>query len=125
MKVLNPTVHGALDYTAAFSFLLAPSLFNFSPNATTLSYIVGVAYIAASLVTKYPLGFVKLIPFPIHGVIESMMAIGFIVAPWLFNFADDTGARNFFVVAGVGLLIVVALTDYKAADAHVANPRHA
>jgi hypothetical protein len=53
------------------------------------------------------------------------MAIGFIISPWLFNFANDIAARNFYVIAGAGLLVVVALTDYKAADKHVLYPRQA
>lgn len=113
MKILTPQIHGFLDYAAALAFLLAPALFSFSPVPANLSYVIGVVYMAASLATRYPLGIIKLIPFPIHGVIESVMAIGFLVFPWLFGFAAESGARNFYVVAGAGLLVVVAVTDYK------------
>lgn len=116
MKILNPTIHGVLDYGLALAFLLAPNLFGFSGTAATLSYVIGAVYIVAALTTRYPLGLVKLIPFTVHGWLESAMAVGFIVFPWLFGFADDAAARNFYLVAGVGLLVVVALTDYKAAD---------
>jgi hypothetical protein len=57
----------------------------------------------------------KLLPFPTHGAIETIMAIAWIVVPWLFGFSGHDAARNFFVVAGLGLLLVVALTDYKLA----------
>ena len=125
-KVIKPEVHGILDYGLAFMFLLAPSLFNFPDNAATLSYVVGVAYLGTSLITRYPLGVFKLIPFPTHGVIETMMAIAWIASPWLFAFAGHDAARNFFVIAGIGLLGVVALTDYRSrATARAANVRHA
>jgi hypothetical protein len=125
-KILKPAVHGALDYALALLFLLLPGILDFPDNAATLSYIVGAAYIATSLVTRYPLGVWKLIPFPTHGVIESMMALFWIASPWLFRFADHASARTFFVVAGIGLLAVVAITDYRSkATAGAAGMRHA
>jgi hypothetical protein len=116
-KVLNPTVHGVLDYALALAFLLAPGLVDFSDSAANLSYLIGIVYLGASLLTRYPLGAMHMIPFPVHGLIESIMAAAWIVMPWLFGFAGDAAARNFFVAAGVGLLAIVAVTDYRATGA--------
>ena len=116
MKVLSPTVHGVLDYVLALAFLLAPGMVEFSDTAASLSTIIGVVYLGASLLTRYPLGAMHIIPFPVHGAIESIMAASWIVMPWLFGFAGDAAARNFFVAAGVGLLVIAALTDYRAAE---------
>jgi hypothetical protein len=115
-KVINPTVHGALDYALALAFIVAPRLADFSLPATRIATIIGVVYLAASLLTRYPLGAVRMIPFPLHGVIESVLAASWIVMPWLFGFADDAMARNFFVAAGIGLLAVAALTDYQSTE---------
>ena len=117
MKVLNPTVHGVLDYVLALAFLIAPGLVEFGEAAANLSTIIGVVYLGASLLTRYPLGAIRMIPFPVHGVVESIMAAGWIAMPWLFGFAGDAAARNFFVATGVGLLVVAALTDYRATGA--------
>ena len=124
-KVLNPAVHGILDYALAFMFLLMPSVFDFPDQAANLSYIIGAAYIVVSLITRYPLGVWKLVPFPTHGVLETIMAIGWLVFPWLFGFADHAAARNFFLIAGVGLLVVVMLTDYRSRATTAASMRHA
>lgn len=118
MKVLNPTVHGVLDYVLALAFLIAPGLVGFGDAAGNLSTIIGVVYLGASLLTRYPLGAIRMIPFPVHGVIESIMAASWIALPWLFGFAGEPAARNFFVAAGLGLLAVAALTDYRATGAH-------
>lgn len=119
LKVLNPTLHGALDYGLAFAFLFVPGVLGFPNTAASVSQVVGVAYLAVSLLTRYPLGALKLIPFPVHGVLESAMAASWIAIPWAFDFSGDTAARLFFVVAGAGLLSVVALTDYRGAGATV------
>ncbi len=128
MKILEPKTHAVLDYGLAALFLLAPTLFDFSGTAATLSYMSGVVYVAASLLTKYPLGLIRLIPFPVHGVLESIMAAGWIVAPWLAGFADVPAARNFFVIAGLALLGVVSITDYRSTPSrlggHATERRH-
>jgi hypothetical protein len=118
-KVLNPTVHGVLDYALALAFLLAPGLVDFSDSAANLSYIIGIVYLGASLLTRYPLGAVHMIPFPAHGVIEAIMAAGWIAMPWLVGFAGNAAARNFFVAAGIGLLVIAALTDYRSTVAGI------
>jgi hypothetical protein len=123
MKVLDPKTHGFLDYALALAFLVAPAVFDFSDRAATLSYVIGVVYIGTSLITRYPLGLLKWIPFPVHGTIETLMAVGFIVAPWLFGFSEDAAARNFYVVAGIGLLAVVVLTDYRGRGTAEASSR--
>jgi hypothetical protein len=116
MKVLSPTVHGVLDYLLALMFLVLPRMLDFPPPAAAASYVIGVVYIVASLITRYPLGLFKWLPFPVHGVIESLMALAWIVLPWLMGFSEHAASRNFFVAAGVGLLVVAALTNYREAE---------
>lgn len=116
MKFLNPRVHGYLDYLAVAILALAPSIFGFGGAAAVLSYVVAAAQLGMSLMTAYPLGVKKVIPFTVHGGVEVAVTILFLVSPWLFGFAGDAAARNFFLAAGVGLGLVYLVTNYKAAD---------
>jgi hypothetical protein len=127
LKVLNPTIHGVLDYALAFFFLIAPGIFDFPENAATLSYVIGALYIGVSLITRYPLGIWKMVPFPTHGVLETLMAISWLALPWLLGFSEHAAARNFYLLAGVGLLSVVALTNYslRAVERHRMSPASA
>ncbi|MFN2643352.1 MAG: hypothetical protein ABR570_00010 [Burkholderiales bacterium] len=124
MKRLKPLPHGILDYGLAVVFLIAPLAFGFeSEAARSLSRAIGVLYIVASFVTRYPLGGLKLIPFPVHGVLETIAALSWIAMPFLFGFADDAAARNFFIIAAVALLGVVTITDYRGAERFGATER--
>ncbi len=118
LKVLNPTLHAALDYALAFAFLLLPGMvLEFPHDAMRLAQIYGLIYLGASLLTRYPLGAIKLIPFPLHGIIETVMALTWLAAPWVFKFSEHVVARSFYLAAGMGLLAVVLLTDYRATGA--------
>jgi len=68
-----------------------------------------------SLMTKYPLGAAKLIPFKVHGVIEATAGMMTAGAPWMFGFARDKNATLTHLISGLGTLAVVAVTDYDAA----------
>jgi hypothetical protein len=116
MKVIDPLVHGIADYGLAAAFLLAPTLFGLSGIPSTLAVTSGVIYLAVSLVTKYPLGFIKAIPFRAHGVLEVALGVLWVASPLLFGFADLPAARNFFLISGIALVLVAATTDYKAAS---------
>ena len=117
MQPIKPFPHAVLDYGLALLFIVAPKALGFgSPAAIALSHGIGVLYLLASLVTRYPLGAADLLPFRLHRVLESALGVVWIAMPWLFGFAGEAVARNFFVLAGLALLIVAGLTDYRAAD---------
>src|SRR5688572_24617192 len=115
MKFLDPRVHGYLDYAAALLLALAPWLFGFGGTPAVLCYVLAASQLGMSLLTAYPLGIAKVIPFPVHGGVELIVAMFLVVAPWLFGFAGVDPARNFFIAAGLGLGVVYLTTDYRAA----------
>jgi hypothetical protein len=113
MKFINPKVHAYLDYAYVLALAAAPTLFNFVGTAATLSYALAVTVLLLALFTRYPLGVVKAIPFPIHGMIELVASLVVIGSPWLLGFSEIDVARNFFLAAGILLFGVWAFTDYK------------
>ncbi len=119
LKVLSPAVHGVLDYAVVAGFAAAPALLGFSQVPTTLAWILASVHLVVTLATAFPLGVVKLIPFPVHGVLETVVALGLIVLPWIAGFSTELAARNFYIGAGLVVLVVVALTNYRGATARV------
>ena len=116
-RTISPKAHGAfIDYPLVAVLFLAPSLFNFEGTPRTLSYILAFALLGLSLLTAYPTGLAKLIPFPVHGGIELGAGMLALVAPFLFGFTEQGGATAFFILSGISVFVVWALTNYKAAD---------
>ena len=118
MKRINPLQHGVIDYAWAAGMIAAPWLLGFRRNKKARAYAVasGAAVIGLSLVTRYPLGAVKLVPFPVHGVLDAIAGVNTMAAPWLLGFSRNRKAKWMHVVSGLASLAVVSLTDYKAAE---------
>jgi len=114
--LLSPRVHGYGDYLIVALVALAPTLFNFSGLPAALCYVLAVAQLGMSLLTAYPLGVAKIIPFTVHGSVEAVTSILLVLAPYLFGFSDVASARNFFIASGIGLFLVWLTTNYKAAE---------
>ncbi len=119
MKFINPKIHGVIDYLAVALLFLAPSLFGFNgTTAGNLSYLIGIVQLGLSLTTAYPMGLIRAIPFPVHGMIELTAGIAMLFLPWMFGFTELAAARNFFVISGLILGFVWSTTNYRAALSH-------
>jgi hypothetical protein len=116
MKKLQPLPHAVMDYAWAGTMMAAPWLFGFSKNktATVNSVASGGAILGLSLMTNYPLGAVKMVSFPTHGVIETVAEIATAAAPWLMGFSHNKRATLTHIISGLATLGVVAMTDYRA-----------
>ena len=117
MKILKPLPHSVIDYLWAGTMMAAPWLFGFSKNkkATINCVSSGAGILGMSLMTRYPLGAVKLIPFPTHGIIEALAGGLTAADPWILGFSENKRARLTHLIAGLSTLAVVAMTDYQAA----------
>jgi uncharacterized YccA/Bax inhibitor family protein len=116
MKIIPPRPHGYIDYLAIAMLLAAPTLLHFGGIAQTVCYVVAAVYLGMCLLTAYPLGAFKAIPFTVHGAVEAVLALAFAAFPWLLGFADQPVPRNFYLSVAAALVVVWLLTDYKAAD---------
>jgi hypothetical protein len=118
MKVLSPRAHGVLDYGTIALFALAPSIFHFSGPYATACYILAGGYLLITLLTDFPMGVARVIPFPMHGGLELVSGLALLAVPFILGFHDDNPeARNFFMGMGILFLGSWLLTDWRA-DTH-------
>lgn len=90
MRFLSTKAHGVLDYLVGILLIAAPWLFNFARGGaeTWIFVILGAGALLYSLLTRYELGAVKMIPMPVHLILDAMSGILLAASPWLFNFDD-------------------------------------
>jgi hypothetical protein len=110
MKIISPTQHGYLDYLTVALFLLAPSLLGLSGLAGTVAYLLAAIHLAMTLVTNFPLGVIKKLPFPIHGWVERGVGPALLLLPFVFGFTGT--AEAFYMAMGIVIVLVGLLTDY-------------
>ena len=107
-------VHGVIEYVVAIVLLAAPFVLGFdSDAATALSLVLGVAVLVIAASSQTPTGLAKVIPIPIHVVLDLGLAGLKIAAPFLFGFADESAPTAFFIVLGVAHLLLTIGTRFK------------
>jgi len=78
--------------------------------------------LVVSVLTKYPLGIVKVLPFTIHSAGDYLAAALLLVSPFLLNFnSTDTGLTAVYIVAGIAVLGVSLITNYQYSDKRAWN----
>jgi hypothetical protein len=112
MKFLSPKVHGIIDYLVVVFLLLAPALFGLKGRIVTFTYILAGVHLLLSILTNYTVGLVKLVPFPLHGLIELAVSVALIILSYTLFKNNPTG-KMFYLAFGAGLLLVWLVTDYK------------
>jgi hypothetical protein len=89
MRFLSTRVHGMMDYAMGILLLASPYLFGFATGGVKqwLPMALGLAMIGMSLLTRYELGAIRLIPMPVHLGIDGLSGALLAASPWLFGFS--------------------------------------
>lgn len=110
MNLLTRTQHAYADVLTVIVFSLAPSLLGLEGGAVTLSYIVAGVHLVMSLLTSgLPMAPGRLIPLPLHGLIEAAAGVILGLLGWL---AFDDTAQAFYLVMAAVILLVFAVSPY-------------
>jgi general stress protein CsbA len=106
MRFIPTRTHGVIDYLMGALLIIAPYILGFADGtaAQWIPQILGAALIGASLLTDYELGVVRMIPMPVHLLLDVAAGVLLAVSPWLFGFAD----RVFWPHLVVGVLEIGA-----------------
>lgn len=99
-RPISTRTHGVLDYTAAATLYALPRMLGWSDRVTDLLTKAALGTLAYSLITRYELGAVKVLPMRAHLALDAMSGAAFCAAPWLLPDEDETVTTT---LAGIGL----------------------
>jgi len=90
VRFLPTRLHGVIDYLWGLALLSTPWLLGFAdvPAATWVAVVFGVGAILYSALTAYELGLLKILPMPMHLILDGIGGVVLAASPWLFGFAD-------------------------------------
>lgn len=110
MNLLTRAQHSFLDVLVVIVFALAPATLGMTGAAATLSYILAAVHLGMSLLTAdLPGAPLRVIPLPLHGLIEAAVGVILGVVAWL---AFDGTEQTFYLVIAAVILLVFAITPY-------------
>jgi hypothetical protein len=112
---ISPAAHAVLDYTVAATFLgVGAWLRRRHSAASALAFVNGAMVLGMSMLTDYPGGVVRVLPFRGHRTGDIVQGALAGLGPILFGFAGDPEAR-FFYAQAASEAGVIAATDWDAA----------
>ena len=114
VRLLPAWFHAIADYAVGALLILVPVAVGGSAGAIGTGAVVGATVLLVSVLTKYPLGVVKVLPFTVHSAGDYLAAALLIAAPWALNYSSgDGGLTAFYTAAGIAVLAVSLITNYQ------------
>jgi len=108
--------HGLAEYGIGALTILAPFLFSFDADtAKVVAILLGAGIIVLGFVAEAPTGVVRNMPIASHVVLDYVASLVLLIAPFVFGFTDDTAATAYFILIGVGYLLLTIATKYRPA----------
>jgi len=110
MRFITKQIHAFLDYPVAIALIVLPFLLGLgssNPLALQLSVATGVAALILTILTNHQLGLIRVIPYKVHLMVDFLVGIVFILAPFLLSFKGLDA--YFYWLNGAAVLLVVSL----------------
>ena len=117
MRILSSRVHGVIDLVTVLVLLLAPTLIGLGGSPAAIAYSLAAIHLLLTLLTRYPMGVWKTIPFVYHGIVELIVGVALLLLPSYAGYGPGSPAKRFYLVMGAVILVVWALTAYRGSEA--------
>lgn len=126
VRLLPAWLHAVADYAVGLSLIVVAVAAGGSGKAVAVGVVVGAVVLIVSMLTKYPLGVAKVLPFTVHSAGDYLAAALLIGSPFALGFHNTaTGLTAFYIVAGVAVLAVSLITNYQYNDTREWSPSRA
>ena len=107
-------LHAVADYAVGALLIIVALAVGVSTAAVATGVVVGAVVLVVSMLTRYPLGVVKVLPFTVHSAGHYLAAALLIIAPFALSFShSDSGLTAAYIAGGVAVLAVSLITNYQ------------
>ena len=114
VRLLPAWLHAVADYAVGGLLIVVALAVGGSNKAVAAGVVIGAVVLAVSMLTKYPLGVVKVLPFTVHSAGDYLAAALLVLSPFALNFhKTDGGLTAFYIVAGIAVLATSLITNYQ------------
>jgi hypothetical protein len=123
-KMITPRAHAALDYAIAGSFVLMGALFwKLNRRAGIGSLLCGGATAAVSLLTDYPGGVKKVIPYRMREQIDTGLVAMTAAMPRMMNIEGEREAK-YFSRQALARTAITAMSDFDRGGDRRSRRKH-
>lgn len=115
MRFITKRIHAFLDYPVAIALIVLPFLLGLgesNPLALQLSVVTGIAAFILTLLTDHHLGAFRVVSYKIHLIVDFLVAVVFILSPFIFSFEGIDA--YYYWINGAAVLTVVSLHKQEA-----------
>jgi hypothetical protein len=114
VRLLPAWLHAVADYAVGTVLIIAALIAGGTAGAVGTGVVVGATVLVVSMLTRYPLGVVKVLPFQVHSAGDYLAAALLLAAPFTLHFnRSDSGLTALYVAAGIAVLAVSLVTNYQ------------
>lgn len=118
MRRISTRIHGMLDYGSVALLLALPRLLNWDDRTTTLLTIVAVSALLYSLLTRYELGALRVLPVKVHLALDFMSGALLVVAPSLLLPDASNNERIGLILLGLFEIASSLMTQSHSPQEH-------
>jgi hypothetical protein len=114
IRLLPAWLHAVADYAVGALLIIVSLAVGGSAGAVATGVVVGATVLVVSMLTRYPLGVAKVLPFTVHSAGDYLAAALLLVAPFALHFNHgDRGLSIYYIVNGLAVLAVSLITNYQ------------
>lgn len=119
LRFITQKIHAFIDYPVAISLIATPFVLGLGqsqPLALWLSVVTGVAAFLLTVLTNHETGLIRVLPYWFHLMVDRVVGVVFLVAPFLLGFQGLDLA--YYVVNAAAVLLVTFVLNTNGKTDH-------
>jgi hypothetical protein len=114
VRLLPAWLHAIADYAVGVSLIVVALVVGGPGKAVAAGVVIGAVVLVVSMLTRYPLGVIKVLPFKVHSAGDYLAVVLLVASPFALGFNHGArGLTTFYIGAGVAVLLVSLITNYQ------------